>query len=77
MNDIAIFIPDKEAQKFILFQKYYNTFMTLVNSDVFEQKNGKVILHFDANSVLQVIERADILYVKRIVDKKDLTQNKI
>ncbi len=73
MNDLALYIPDEEAQKFILFQKHYDTFMTLVESGVFDQKNGTVTIHFDAQGVIQVLQRADNLYVKRVVDKKRLT----
>lgn len=68
--EVTILLPEEEAKKWVLFQQYYDTFNLLVDNDVFEQKNGKVILHFDQNSTLQVIERADILYAKRIVDRK-------
>lgn len=70
MNNIALFIPDEEAKLFIEFQKHYSNFMTLVENGVFEQKNGAITLHFDANGTIQTIQRADILYSKRIVDKK-------
>lgn len=70
MNDIALYIPNEEAKKFILFQEYYDNFSILVDSGVFMQKNGAVTLHFDANGTIQTIQRADVLYSKRIVDKK-------
>lgn len=62
---IAIYIPDEEAKKFILFQKYFDPFSLLVEKKVFEQKNASISLHFDNQGILQSINREDILYSKR------------
>lgn len=65
ITKIAVYIPDGDAEKFLLFQRYYDTFSLLVESGVFEIKNGSAALHFDKNGELLAINRADILYSKR------------
>ena len=62
---IAIFIPDEEAKKFLLFQEHFALFSTLLTAGVFDQKNASIVLNFDNNGVLQVIERKDRLYSRR------------
>lgn len=60
--EVAIYLPDAEAQKWLLFQQYYEPFNILATSNVFSVRNGSVVLHFDADGVLQAINRADYLY---------------
>lgn len=67
--DIVIYIPDSEAQKWLLFQQYYEPFNIMVERGVFAIKNGGVSMHFDAHGTLQTIQRADFLYSR----KKDLS----
>lgn len=62
---IAVYIPDEDAQKFLLFQQYYDVFSLLVENGVFDIKNGSAALHFDKNGELLAINRADILYSRR------------
>lgn len=64
-TEIAIYVADAEAQKFVLFQQYYEPFTTMINSGVFTIKNGSATLHFDNNGILQAINRSDILYSRR------------
>lgn len=65
ISKIAVYIPDEDAEKFLLFQRYYGTFSIMLDSGVFEIKNGSAALHFDKNGNLLAINRADILYSKR------------
>jgi len=65
MEKIAVYIPDSEAQKFLLFQEYFEPFSIMIESDVFSIRNGSAILHFDSNGTLQTINRADVLYSRR------------
>jgi hypothetical protein len=65
MEKIAVFIPDEEASKFLLFQQYFNPFTVMLDSGVFTIRNGSAILHFDSQGELQAINRADVLYSKR------------
>lgn len=65
ISKIAVYIPDAEAEKFLLFQRYFEQFSLLVENGVFEVKNGSVALHFDKNGELMAINRADVLYSKR------------
>lgn len=62
---IAIYIPDEEAKKFLLFQEYYDLFATMLEHGAFTVKNGSVTLHFDKQGKLKAINRADILYSSR------------
>lgn len=63
--DITIILTTNDAEKFKLFQKYYDNFGTLLDSKVFEQKNACISLNFDNEGVIKTIERKDILYNAR------------
>ena len=65
ITKIAVYIPDEDAEKFLLFQRYYDTFSLMVDSGVFDIKNGSATLHFDKKGELLAINRADILYSRR------------
>lgn len=65
MNEITIYLPEKEAELFVAFQKNYEVFKLLEERGVFDQKNSAITLHFDSNGVLQVINRADFLYSRK------------
>ena len=64
-NNITVFVTDDVARKFVLFQKYYEPFSILIDRKVFDQKNCAITLHFDANGILQNIQRADVLFSRR------------
>lgn len=63
--EIAVYMPDEDAKKFLEFQKHYSVFNILLEKGVFNQKNASISLNFDSNGVLQTIQRADFLYAKR------------
>lgn len=67
--NIAIYLPDEEAKKFLLFQQYHDVFLILLQSGVFDIRNGSVALHFDQFGSLNLIQRADTLYNSRISKK--------
>lgn len=62
---IAVYIPDEEAKKFLIFQQYYQPIGLLIDRKVFEQKNATISLDFDNLGMLQTIRRNDFLYSKR------------
>lgn len=62
---IPIYVLDKEAKQFILFQKNYDLFNLLLSSKVFEQKNCTILLDFDKFGTLKAIRRNDYLYSDR------------
>ena len=62
---IAIYVPDEEAKKFLEFQEHYDVFMLLLNSGVFDVRNGSVVLHMDKNGSIKAINRSDVLYSAR------------
>jgi hypothetical protein len=67
MNDIevAVYMPDAQAKKFLQFQQFYPQFSLLLEKKVFEQKNASVIMHFDSKGGIQLIERHDFLFNAR------------
>jgi len=65
MDKVAIYIPDEEAKKFLLFQEYYDEFTLLVDAGVFKIRNGSAVIHFDKKGDIKAINRADILYSAR------------
>lgn len=60
--EIAIYIPDADAAKWLLFQQHYEPFSIMAERQVFEQKNATVSLDFDRYGKLQAIRRNDFLY---------------
>lgn len=73
---ISVFLSEPDAQRFLMFQKYYAEFMLMVERGVFDQKNSAISLHFDQNGILQTIQRADFLYSKTHEDRKLSTAQK-
>lgn len=65
MEKIAVYIPDKEAKQFLLFQEHYETFCLMLGHGVFDVRNGSVTLHMDKNGSIKAINRADVLYSSR------------
>jgi len=63
--EIPVFIPDEEVEKFILFQKFYQPFMLMIEKGVFDQKNATISLDFDKFGVLRSIRRSDFLFTNR------------
>jgi len=63
--EVAVYMPDAEAAKFLLFQEYFEPFNVLIEAGVFQTRNGSIALHFDANGVLQTVQRADTLYSRK------------
>ncbi len=60
-----MYLPDKEAAQFMIFQQYYQPFVLMIEKQVFEQKNATVSLDFDKFGVLKAIRRQDFLYTSR------------
>lgn len=63
--EVAVYLPDETAKKFLLFQEYFDIFSILIDREVFQQKNAAISLHFDNNGTLQTIQRADFLYSRK------------
>lgn len=63
--EVAVYLPDSEAQKWLVFQEHYTTFGILVDSGVFDVTNGSVSLHFDSQGTLQTVQRSDFLYSRK------------
>lgn len=62
---VAIYVPDEDATKFLLFQQYYDPFTVLVDNNVFEQKSATILLDFDHLGILQSVRRNDFLYSRK------------
>ncbi len=65
MEKIAVFIPDQEAQQFLLFQQHFEPFSIMIEANLFSIRNGSATLHFDSSGTLQTINRSDVLYSRR------------
>lgn len=59
---IKIELTQEEVDLFILFRKYQHIFSLLTERDVFETRNGKVVLNFDSKGKLRLISSDTILY---------------
>lgn len=62
--EVAVYLPDEDAKKFLLFQQYYDTFSILLENEVFKQRNATISLYFDEFGSLQTINRNDTLFRK-------------
>lgn len=63
--EVAVYMPDAEAQKFLLFKQYFEPFSLMVDKNVFGQKNALISLFFDHDAVLQTIQRKDYLFSRK------------
>lgn len=64
-QDTVIYLSPLDVEKFMLFQKHYELFSTLLEKGVFEQRSAMVSLNFDHQGTLQTIQRADFLYSRK------------
>lgn len=62
---IAVYMPNEEAAKYLIFKENYNVICLLIEKGVFKQKSAAVTLNFDSNGSLQTIERRDFLFNRR------------
>ncbi len=69
MDKIAVFVPDAEAQQFLLFQQYFEPFNVMLGAGVFNIRSGSATLHFDGDGTLKTINRSDVLYSRKHLDK--------
>ncbi len=58
---IAVYIPDSEAKKFLLFKQYFDVFEAMDGERVFDMQFGKAILNFKAG-FLETIEKHEVVY---------------
>ena len=65
-EDITIILSTPDAMLFRNFQQFHATFALLCKNGVFDQKNGKITLHFDSHGNIAKIERQDSLFDARI-----------
>ena len=63
-NPIIIYLDKENADKFVLFQKYYNNINLCLERKVFDQQAAAITLHFDNQGEIVNITRSDLLYLK-------------
>jgi hypothetical protein len=63
--EVAVYLPDEDAKKFLLFQQHYDLFSLLLERGVFDQTKSSIILDFDHHGTLQSIRRNDFLYARQ------------
>lgn len=59
---ITVKLSEEDAQLFALFRKYQHLFDLMLEYNVFETRNGKVVLNFDSKGKLRLISSDTILY---------------
>ena len=58
---VAVYIPDAEAKKFLLFKQRFDVFTLLESEQIFDIQFGKAILNFKAG-ILETIEKHEVVY---------------
>ena len=53
--------PD-EVDSFKTFRQYQDNIVKLLNSRIFDIKNGSAVIHFDGDGNVRIIERHDHLF---------------
>lgn len=61
--EVAVYMPDEQAQMFLLFQQHYDNISILLKSGVFSVRSGSVVLNFDIHGKLKTVKRSDDLYL--------------
>jgi hypothetical protein len=56
MNQTTIFLTDEEARLYVEFVKHRKNINILLNSGVFNVKNGSFEVHLDVNGEIRVID---------------------
>ena len=56
MKNINIELSEEEAQQFIAFRKHQADFVSLINTGVFNIRNGSAILSFNKDGVLDSVQ---------------------
>lgn len=63
IKPVQVFMTEEEAQKFMLFQKYYEVFQRLDQTKAFDVQYGEVIITFIKGGILSVTKK-EVLYHK-------------
>lgn len=61
-NQTIVHLSDTDAEKFMKFLEYYDTFTILLQKKVFQQKKATIALSFDHTGKIKTIQRADVMY---------------
>ena len=62
MEKIAIFVPNEQAQQFLLFQQYFEPITIIINANVFTTRNGSAEIHFDSEGKIRTISKHEVSY---------------
>lgn len=63
-NKVIVELTEFDAKLFLEFQKNYNIFSTLVQSGVFNIRNGNATINFDKDGVIREIDFHIVGYKK-------------
>jgi len=61
VQNVTIILTEEEAERFKKFQKYYDTFMVLINNGVFDVQYGKTTLNFKGG-LLENITKEEVIF---------------
>lgn len=62
---VIIELLELDAEKFKLFQKYYDNFAILLDKGFFEIKTGSGKVHFDASGSIRKVEVSTMINEKK------------
>jgi len=65
-HDIPVILTALDAERFIVFQKYYSEIREMIDGGVFETKNGKAILSFNSDGKMMEIEIQKKVYKYKV-----------
>lgn len=57
LTNIVVELSPEDAAMFVEFRKRQDTFKTLIDQGVFDIRNGKAVLNFNADGVLTKISK--------------------
>ena len=66
MDNTIVYLDNTDANRFILFQRYFIPINLCIERKVFDQKASTITLHFNNLGEIVNITRSDLLYLKGV-----------
>lgn len=65
-GEVSVVLTALDAQRLLVFQKYYIELKEIIDGGVFETKNGKAILSFNSDGKMMEIEIQKKVYRAKV-----------
>lgn len=66
VREVNVLLTALDAQRLLVFQKYYIELKEIIDGGVFETKNGKAILSFNSDGKMMEIEIQKKVYRAKV-----------